>query len=490
MGRSTWYPVAKGFALSVTYAILFIFLWRSSVSQWYLPAGIRMAGLLFLPRRLWPYLFLGDALALWWLRIPKAEQYSMQWAYLSPALLLPIVALLPRFVQRVAPAHWSTEALVPAIMAGTAVWTSVVNAGLNFFLDGPKQDVTLELFVRFAVGHYLGMLSIALPLLLWARKAPPDQQPHGLLRDSMLAGSFFAVSFLLTAALNEDVAKPGILSIMLLPPIALTFRHGWRGAAVGIAGAAIAIGFSLPDFDAVGAHDDSIFVAQEALAVLATAMFILGVSISKNFSRVAKLRVAELRAIQVARETQRLAEHDLRSCARALATSQMSIAWGYRGFVGSLKEKGQYELAMDATKQSVANTQMLLDQVSAIYPLGIETEGLYWTLRSSAFANACGTAIDYRLQGDASALSTDMSVLAYRCIVGAVNTLSGVDHHQIVVKTVTRSRSTRVLVKVQRYRPLGTDFDFDEEAWSSLQLRVQTNGGAVRRRHDHIVFVV
>ncbi|MFC6840257.1 MASE1 domain-containing protein [Xanthomonas theicola] len=66
--------IAKGALLSAAYCAAFLVAWRCSVDQWYLPAGLRVATLLFLPYRLWPYLLLGDTAALLMIRVPMAQE--------------------------------------------------------------------------------------------------------------------------------------------------------------------------------------------------------------------------------------------------------------------------------------------------------------------------------------------------------------------------------------------------------------------------------
>ncbi|MFL8093248.1 MASE1 domain-containing protein, partial [Xanthomonas vasicola] len=48
--------LAEGLLLSLGYCVVYLLVWHLSVDQWYLPAGLRAASLLFMPYRRWPFL--------------------------------------------------------------------------------------------------------------------------------------------------------------------------------------------------------------------------------------------------------------------------------------------------------------------------------------------------------------------------------------------------------------------------------------------------
>lgn len=491
MERSKVSQVGLGIAFSLSYATLFLALWYSSNSQLYLPAGIRIAGLLFLPRRMWPYLMLGDASALLILRAPKAEAYSQEWAYLSPFLLLPLISIVVHYARRLLPDLLTRQKLVPAIMLVTAAWTGVVNASLNYFLNGPVQDNTLELFMRFATGQYLGMLMIALPIMLWRSRGQPILRPRNLGRDFALAAAALAATYATVQFVDGPALKQGLLMLMVFPTVALTMKHGWRGAALGIAAANFTIRLTLPDTDQVGAHDADVFVAQQMLAVVGTALYILGCSISATFDRAARLGMAEKRAIALAQSNEATIERDLRDRARSLAISQMSIYSGYQEVIEQLKADGYYSLAMKLTSQGVVNTQMLLDNASAVYPLGIDTEGLYWVLESVSFANACGTEVHSRLTGPAASLPVATQLLAYRCICNSIDLLSGAHAHHIRARAWRVGDARGIVVSVRALRLDGAyRGDFDEVSSSQLENRIETHGGLYKRRRGRITFAL
>ncbi|WP_192820369.1 MASE1 domain-containing protein, partial [Xanthomonas oryzae] len=54
----------RGLLTATAYSIGFHLAWQCSLDQWYLPAGLRIAALLFSPSRLLPWILLGDVAAL------------------------------------------------------------------------------------------------------------------------------------------------------------------------------------------------------------------------------------------------------------------------------------------------------------------------------------------------------------------------------------------------------------------------------------------
>jgi hypothetical protein len=490
MERSKVARVGLGIIFSLSYAGLFIALWYSSNSQLYLPAGIRVAGLLFLPRRMWPYLMLGDAAALLFLRAPKAEQYSTEWAFLSPFLLLPIISVAVHYARRLLPDIVARQKFAPAIMLVTAVWTGVANASLNYFLSGPVQDNTLELFIRFAIGQYLGMLTIALPIMLWRARGEPMLRPQNLGRDFLIAALTLATAYAAVQVADVHVLKQGLLMLMLFPTVALTMKHGWRGAVLGIAAANFAIRLTLPETGLIGAHDADAFVAQQVLAVIGTALYILGCRISITYDRAARLGMAEKRAIALAQSNEATIERDLRDRARSLAISQMTIHSGYQELIEQMKSDGYYSLAMKLTSQGVVNTQMLLDNASAVYPLGIDTEGLYWVLESLSFANACQTEVHSHLTGPVHALPIATQLLAYRCICNAIDLLSGAHAHKIHARVWRLAGACGIVVSVQGLRLDGAYSVDLTGAGTQLENRIETHGGLCKRRRSRITFAL
>ena len=141
MDDKGWIGIGGRLALGATYCAAYWVLWHASFTQWFLPAGLRVAALLFLPYRLWPYLFFGDAAALLMMRVPKAEEYSTAWAYLSPIILMPSIAIVVALIRNRIKGIQDHAKWLPLNALLIAVSGSISNMAVNYFLSGPALTV-------------------------------------------------------------------------------------------------------------------------------------------------------------------------------------------------------------------------------------------------------------------------------------------------------------------------------------------------------------
>lgn len=91
--RSGFGTLPEGLLVATLYATLCWATRQISLDQFFLPAGIRLAALLMLPVRMWPYLLLGDYLYLGHLRIPMLDRYGPEWVFVASAYQFPIVRM-------------------------------------------------------------------------------------------------------------------------------------------------------------------------------------------------------------------------------------------------------------------------------------------------------------------------------------------------------------------------------------------------------------
>ncbi|MFC3549439.1 MASE1 domain-containing protein [Lysobacter cavernae] len=489
MEVGSWKSVLKGMCLSVIYGFLMLGAWRLSVDQWYLPAGIRVAALLLLPTRLWPYIFAGDAAAFLFLRAPKAEQYSEQWAYLSPFLLAPLVAVVPAISRRLLGDISDHERWFPAVALAIAVWTALVNMSINLVLSGPAASNTLENFLRYVVGQYLGIFIFVPVLMVWRRRNDGMSCPRRLLAHSAIATGLTAVMYL-AANLgdSEPALRQMLLLLMIAPAVALTFLHGWRGASVGVAVASVAYGLPTTAFDTAGAHDAVTFIAQQTLAIATTALFVFGSVISAHFDRARKLGVAERHALKIAQSTFLSTERHLRDRVLAMAQIQAHLDESRQAMIRWLEDMGHSAAVLDLKRSGQKDTQLFDEHADALYPMRIEQQGLYDVLQSPAFSSvwAGGADVRFQLRGKARALPVDLQLAAYRCACNAVALLSqGRPIRQTVRARAWAYKGQRgIVVTVNACG--GRDVKPSQTSMlASLELegRVKTHGGAMKRRH-------
>lgn len=495
-GNKEW---VKGIALSVLYCATFLLAWYLSVSQWYLSAGIRAAALFFLPYRYWPYVYAGDAMAFLILRIPMADKYGELWAYLSPFLLAPIISAVPFAFRQVLGDLTEKMRWIFIVVLATAMWSAVANMLINRMLSGPIGSDALEKFFRWSVGNYAGMLVIVAPLLLILNKRDQLHSPRQFWRDSTIAA---ALMIGLILAVRAEYANPALrqvlLMLMIAPGVALTIRHGWRGASLGVSAAAIAVGLTLPyvGFDGyVGAHDATTFVAQLALTISSTALLVLGVIISDHYGKARQLGIAEGHALKIAQTSFFSSERLMRDRVMAMTQAQGRIDESHKALIQLLKEKGHFAAAMELTRYGVLHAQQFSEHVSAIYPVRIEQQGLYDVLQAGAFSSiwAGGAPIRYMLSGRAKRLSVDTQLTAYRSACSAIALIGVCNPKRFVVRArVWRFGGIQGIALSVTAVGATEVAPCDSSTPGSLELegRIKANGGILRFRPGKVSFLL
>jgi hypothetical protein len=418
----------KGLAIAAVYCCAYLALRHLSFNQWFLPAGLRTACLLLLPYRYWPYVFAGDAAALLYMRAPKADDYSPQWAYLSPFLLVLTVSI-PLYAIRQRTKN--VESLVrglPWIAASVAVWSSICNMSLNYALTGPIPLVTFQNFTRYVVGDFLGILMVMIPCLLWLRRGRGIANPRRLLQDTALTLVAIGAMYAVTVATPESQSalRQFLLIFMALPAVVLTFFHGWNGAAIGVFMVNFAISQTLKYTGIAGQHDDLVFFVQQGLSIAAITLLALGYRIADHYDRARRAGLAEDNALSIAQKSFLSSEQMLREHMLYMAQMQLSFDDERKNTVEWLKTRGHAQAAMDLNSRGMTSRRTFDERAPALYPLKIEQEGLYAVLHAQAFTNFWGGGAEVYLgyKGQPKQLSVDLQLAAYRCICHAMALLS------------------------------------------------------------------
>ncbi|MCW1777264.1 hypothetical protein NB693_23340 [Pantoea ananatis] len=89
--------------------------------------------------------------------------------------------------------------------------------------------------------------------------------------------------FVAITLIGDTVLRQFLRVLLVVPAIALTLRHGWRGAALGVVLANVAVALSLPKTVEAGMHDPQAFAVQILLAVTATGLFAFGSRLSAAY---------------------------------------------------------------------------------------------------------------------------------------------------------------------------------------------------------------
>lgn len=491
MDSAKWQGFAKGIGFSVFYCLAYLAAWFNSLDQWFLPAGIRAASMLFLPYRYWPYLFLGDAAALLMIRTPFSWQSGELWAYMSPFLLAPAISVVAiAFRKRLKSIH-ENIALIPVIAISIAIWSSFCNLMINFVLSGPVASNSAELFVRYITGDCLGILMVVPPALVWIRRKNEGFLPKKFLIDASIAIGMIGVMFFATLPLEIEPALRQLLLVMMaLPAVGLTILHGWRGAAIGTAVTNYAIGKTLSKLNFIEAYDPTSFLAQQILLVAAIALLIVGAHMSKLFDKARKLGVSEQHAMNLAQTSFLSPEYTFRKKVLHMAQMQIALDEQRQSIASELKNLGHYQAAMDINAQGVEQKTRFERHAMALYPTQIEQEGLFSALHTDTIM--CFWAGDAEVilmtKYSAKKLSHSLQYAAYYCIGNAVSFLSqfNPDCYEIRAR-VWVSKGRRGIVIIVTAKPTAEAQPNDASILASLELegRAKAYGGAVKRRHTH-----
>lgn len=506
MGKHSLRYWGKGLALSAGYCGLFLILWRHSLDQWYLPAGLRLAGVLLLHPRYWPFIAAGDAAALLVLRAPKSEQYSVQWAYLSPFLFMPVYSLAPLALRAWLKTPSRIASWLPFIAVIVVCWSTSWSMVLNHFLMGPRSQVTLQNFMRFTAGDFLGIMMIVLPCILWIRRKEWRGNGSEIAQNSAISCLMIAALFATSSMGSEDNSAIQLLPLvfMVLPVFFLTVMHGWHGAALGIVLVNLAVAFALPRPNVQGAHSEILFIAQITLAVLNIGLLIVGDRISRLFELSTTAIIDKIQAVRALRIEQdsnaghsknllktifRSNDLQLREKALMIGAARHNLD-NYRYDVAqSLKEDGQYERAMEALATGMQAAKTIDLQRDTLYPLEIETHGLYAALMGPAFHDAWRqhARVYQNFSGDQHYLSITLRLAVYRAIFRAMESMQDYAPNEYDIRARVWRRRGRagvtVLITCSATREPEALSQNAQDAFDELRARVFAFDGVHKRRH-------
>ncbi len=490
--------LAKGMALAVAYGAAYLALRHISFNQWFLPAGLRMACLLFMPYRYWPYVFLGEAGATFSQKIKMVEDYGPLWVYLSSIMMAPLVSLAPVLVRKKFSTTDAIARWLPLIALPVAVWSSITKTALNYVLDGPRQPEDFRAFINFLVGDFHGILMGLLPFLIWHSWKHGTFSVRTNMRDIAIAfamiGGLYGI--LEWSPPEDDMLRLAMLIYMTLPAVFMTFLNGWRGAAIGVVVTNVGVAQAMTYSGILNAYDEVVFYAQLGLVLVATVLLLLGNRITAHYEQARQSGIAEEGALKLARTHLLTNEPILRDQLICMAGLQVMMDEERDQLGKELRANGKHQEALELNNQGVMHRQIFHEQALALYPIGIERYGLFIVIDSPAFRESRASGLDVAMhfgRGDPQTLSEDLQVLAYRCLCHAIDQLSdwGPQRYRLHLR-VWHGRAKRGI-----YVSTGVDIDgplqhtsFGESASLMLDARIQIHGGILRRMPTRICFVL
>lgn len=494
MGNTWGKTIAIGIGLAVIYGLTYFALRYISFNQWFLPAGLRAACLLFLPYRYWPFLLIGEIGLTLSQKIEMTSVYGFPWVIGSSILLAPLTSIAPLFVRmnlrsKEATAHW-----LPLATLFMALWTSITKTLLNYLFSGPRQPEDLKAFFGFLIGDYLGILTILLFVLL-AHLFIQNRRAHrNFFMNVGASTSAIGILYVLieTSLSGNNFLQLTLLMMMTLPAVPLTYFHGWKGAAIGSLLANIGIAQTITYTGIQNTHDEVALYAQLGLTVSSTIFLLLGGKITKHYDRARISGFAEQEAVKHARMSMLSNEPVVRDQLICMAQLQVLMDDERDQLAKTLRANGKYHEAMELNKRGVEHRQLFEMQALVLYPIGIERHGLFGVLDTSTFRESRASGADVHMEFglvDPRSLSEEMQVLAYRCLCNAIDHLSDWEPTQYRLRLRTwhgRQRrgiyiSAEIVTQYERQAtPHG------ESASLLLDARVWLNGG-VQHRNSHSI---
>jgi two-component system sensor histidine kinase UhpB len=283
-------------ALAAAYAACYELTRHFSFSHWFLPAGLRLASLLLVPRRYWPALALGETLPVIEAAALCAGQFGGGWEFFAGTplivLYMPVVAFVQRRSTLYRPNGYLNVGMVLLLTLVCALLNAIVNelALESALLASPGAWPEIDArayFFAYVLGAYLGALTLTPSILalreyFLARQRATWQPIWQRPRTRGLLGA--SAGLMLTAMLVAQHLDGWALQLCrmstLLPVLVLTLRYGWQGA--GLAGLPASIVVASTSTTLL---DPPMIHAQVVLAFALSAALVAGAHIARRKQR-------------------------------------------------------------------------------------------------------------------------------------------------------------------------------------------------------------
>ncbi len=488
-------------AAAFAYMAAYLCLREASNDQWYLPAGLRFATLLAMPYRLWPALFVGEVAALSTFRVRMAAEYGWLYYAASTVLAWPIVAVIVRQVRRATslPTLSSATDAVALVVAGilSAELVSVANKAVSAYLRAGGGEMVYGDLIVYSLGHLQGILLAALGLPVVARCIAVRRlaRPFAVESACAVLVCVALASAVYVASPDDVTALMALRLCMLLPSVALTFRHGWQGAAVSSIAANVALFATIPHQDA-GQVDGPALLMQEAFAFVAASLFVLGARlhpVSVTMGSIVADAADERRLVREHLEAQERRQRDSALRAEAL---QRESRESMRPVLNLLRKHGQAEAAMNLVGMAHTQSSQFERQViDSIYPLTLERFGFFAALESEAFVAHFG-AVPFHLDltGSPFTVAMETNLAAYRVLGEAIDHLASLDPTSVSVRIHCGRKADgrgAVSMAIRAIEPGVTGRSSSQRArLAQLRNRVAAYGGSVHTRGYRMRLIV
>ncbi len=489
--------VKQGLVLAGLYAMACWGLWHLSVDQFFLPAGLRVAALIVVPPRLWPYLLLGEYAYFAQLRAPMVGTYGLAWAVTGSAVLMPAVMGVVHLHRHMITAR--NELWLPSVAALASAVTCVLKLlSTHLLWPTPPDAPVLHQATLYLIGDFTAILTLAPLALLWIRRGatvrwPQRLAPRTAAAACLLAGMGVAAGLLPAEAIP---LRASLLLLMALPAIALTVLHGWRGAAVAVPFWSGVTAFTMPTTGLPGSFDGTTYNWQQHLALYGTALLALGASLSHYRRKYRAHARSEQLVLAQARAALHASEATLRHRAQQMRRVGDGIDLSHTQMVQWLQAHGYSRLAESLLHTADVCSRQFRAQTSMVYPAALEQIGLYLALQTGGIGQewerTCRV-LPPRFSGDPCRLSVDLQLAAYRTLTDAVSLLLEHEPGQLRVRVRCGKQrqiqglvmSLRLLDPAQAITAATTVLAIER-----LSARIRAYGGRIECRGNHIRVVL
>ncbi len=459
-------------AIALAAMLAWLMFEQLSAQLWFLPAGLRLGLLWLVPTRRWGWLAAAE------LGAQTTKSVFMGYPLFTfaffgicvmPWVIYATMVLVMRGPEPAPPIEG------PARMVRFLVAGLLAAAGVSPLLWGMLVTVPMTMaealasMFAFLYGDMIGQIVIA-PLLLVAAHGLPKTPRRGLWRD-LGAVMAAALGMFLLVQIYGRLADY-VLLLTFAPLFFLGFRHGWEGAAIGIA----VLGVVIQALAQSGALGVSVTVLQLVLAVVGAGALVLGsastalrlshdVLASRHRELAAKndelaaladdLRQVTQRLVRIEEQGQReLAnelDYELGHAIHALGT-RISLAFR------DMRDE-QSTRFLESLREQVREIQDSLRRaLRQLRPPMLDSHGLRHALENGPLRDTlddAGVHFDPTFDGEVDSLDDDARTAIYRICQAAVRAA-------VEMETVRRfGLRLRLLAPMQQPRMVALDLDLE-----------------------------
>ena len=281
-----WKAWGQHLAVIGAYAACYRLAYQLSVSHWELTVGFRLCCLLVVPVRLWPALAFGEFLPSLENALLSMDQFGPAWALAAsvPQIVFCMACMKPlrqRWTTwmpdgRIRMSYLVFAALCCALMSAlrdtAAVWVALASSSEDW---GPDVSVSIG-FSAYLLGGYLGALTLAPAMLAIQDRIGKAHSVTAvwrspLFRDLLLWVAPALAALAWQATVHTGFAQQAARLAMVIPVMAMAYRHAWHGAA--LAGTVASVAMALTS---TVVRDPVLIECQVALAFVLSAALLMG----------------------------------------------------------------------------------------------------------------------------------------------------------------------------------------------------------------------